>query len=966
MMILKKLSATLIILFFSCALYGMENHIITEITPLTGMDHVKVILTEGNEWNGQDKLNVIIRSRDSSSVLWQGSVAPKEFEEHGKKYAAFEINGLKPQLWTPVNPFMYEIVISTGGNERIASERVGFRSFESRNGQLYLNNNPVFLRGIAINPPGRGIPDELNKSRKFAEDYVRFMKSIHVNIIRLQTNDELWFDVCDELGMMIFGGNYGGSVDVKGDDEKAQAPDPGHYDESVAWLKEKKLGPIAHHPCLMVYAITNETPFKGAAATKWEKFLAYASDKLMQWDNTRCYIANAGYGYGKSGDICDIHRYWGWYYASPFTFLNVRYNDSIIPFKKKVQPITFSECVGNYTGPDGRYNLSPNHKNPGSQLNWTGHAPDALQPVLANEHQSFTFKQATELFRRLRVTNRELSGIFPFTIMFYNWHTISSFVDMGPKPVTAQARLSYSPVLLSWECWTPNVYAGNAVQTTVHIVNDNDDFSDLENARLVYQLTDASSAVVVTDTIALEKIKYYATWEKKLQINIPAYLHEGNYDLKGEVIVGKKAISSNFYKLFIVNKGAVNAARGKFYLYDPSGQTGSALSRLNISFTKISSFTALPANTSVLIGENAADDKLISQAAQIKQFIHSGGHVTIMKQDQHHLASINRILDHPVKVVTMELEDPSYPPPARPSADGYYVNAERPDHPLFAGIDRENLKVWSDYTGWNETMPGFPMIHPVSNGFALGDKSDIGNVAVLADYGPGLEGIAIGEFFEGKGTVLLNGFDLSARAGIDPMADRLLLNMLAYMNGKQSHNLHPLIDAPIVWGDYASEKGILTGVNSGLIVNGKPRLTGSYSKIPLVITEEGDEFAGKPGGWNDRPGIQYVAFGRRPFGPYDLRGLGVPRPLDVKTTTIGTGSFWCSVPAGTASVKTMVWNPADTPLTIKIKVNASKEITKEIKPGETTDVIAPVDATVIHMAFTGDRRLVLLQTTFLF
>ena len=38
------------------------------------------------------------------------------------------------------------------------------------------------------------------------------MKSIHVNIIRIPDN-ETWYDVCDELGMMVFGGNYSSTVD---------------------------------------------------------------------------------------------------------------------------------------------------------------------------------------------------------------------------------------------------------------------------------------------------------------------------------------------------------------------------------------------------------------------------------------------------------------------------------------------------------------------------------------------------------------------------------------------------------------------------------------------------------------------------------------------------------------------------------------------------------------------------------
>src|SRR5690606_38708074 len=118
----------------------------------------------------------------------------------------------------------------------------------------------IFLRGIAINPPGRGIPTALENSRAFALDYVRFMKSINVNIIRVPDAEE-WFDVCDELGMMVFGGNYGSKVAQGAKVEKQeQVGDegdhgfPSDYNVGVAWYQHEKLGLIAHHPSLMVYA----------------------------------------------------------------------------------------------------------------------------------------------------------------------------------------------------------------------------------------------------------------------------------------------------------------------------------------------------------------------------------------------------------------------------------------------------------------------------------------------------------------------------------------------------------------------------------------------------------------------------------------------------------------------------------------------------------------------------------------
>ncbi len=598
---------------------------------------------------------------------------------------SFSINNLSVNKWIPNEPNLYQLVFTAIGNNKNSEfkQRIGFRMFESKNGNLYLNGKPIFLRGIAINPPERGIPDSVETSRQFAEEYVKFMKSIHVNIIRIP-NDDTWYNVCDEMGMMAFGGNYSSTVN----NEKP----PKDYDKAVTWYKEQTFASLASHPALMMYAMTNEVPYEGAIGEQWEKFLTYAHGKLKQWDKTRLFIANAGYGYGKSGDICDLHRYWGWYYCSPFNFLNIRYNEAIIPFKKPVQPITFTECVGNYTGPDGKYNLTPDHKNPGSQLNWTGHASWDDQARLADEHQSFTFKQATELFRRLRVKNSELSGVFPFTILFYNWNNVQQFVDMGPKPVTKQAKLSYQPILVSWENWQTQVYAGRIINPIVHIVNDDDGFRDLLNARFVYELLDNGGLSVAGDTIVLPAIAYYSTWQQKLSVKLSSQLKMGNYRLVGKIIKEGKVISENYDKLFISNKEWLTAASSvtqKILLYDPAGKTKTSFDKLPVKYQTVHSLKNLPGGALLVIGENGADDNMVQYATAIKQFVKNGGRVLCLRQDVDHLLSINKILSASVKNVTTPLDVPAYTPPPRPSRNGYYVNPERPDHPIFYGIKRE-------------------------------------------------------------------------------------------------------------------------------------------------------------------------------------------------------------------------------------------------------------------------------------
>ncbi|HVU33420.1 MAG TPA: glycoside hydrolase family 2 TIM barrel-domain containing protein [Opitutaceae bacterium] len=869
--------------------------------------------------------------------------------------------GLHVSAWEPTAPALYRMSLDLAladGRHATLEERVGFRSITAQDGHIYLNGRPIFLRGLAINPPGRGIPEKLERSRAFAEDYIRYLKSIHVNAIRIP-DDDTWYDVCDELGMLVFGGNYSGRVNGGGPDGSPTA--------AVRWYREDKFHLISRHPSLVIYALTNEVAGSGEAGAQWNRFLGAIFEQLHPWDPTRLYIANAGYGFGRVGDIDDLHRYWGWYYQSPFTFLHLRDYPGLTP-TGKVQPITFTECVGNYNGPDGRVNLTPNHKNPLSQLNWTGHAPSTEQGALEYAHQSFTVQQATELFRRLRPQNDRLSGVFPFTILFNHWHDIHSFADMDPKPAALQMRTSYQPILLSWELYTPQVYAGTDLRPIAHIVNDSDDGAAIVDAELQYEVRDAAERTVAAGTVRVPAVPYFGTARFSLSIALPASLATGNYVVTGRLVSQGKVLSRNRVPLFIAAPGFADSGReptASVQLFDPVGPTRAAFDRLHLPYSLLAAGAAPTAGSPVIIGENAAPQVPSKLAAELAALAREGARIVVLRQSHANPGAVAPLLPVAVKMPTTSTDDPLYPPPPRPSCDSFNINPERPDHPVFAGINRRQLEEWSDYTGWSEDKKGWPEIYPVTDGFVLAQNDDVRTTAILADYSAGLEGVALAEFFTGRGSVLFTGFDLAPRAGLDPIADRLLENLVTYACATGGHEAHPLIDAPIEWGTYETEKGVLTGITSGLMLNSRPALTGSYRSLPIRVTKEGHEFAGGRGGWNSRPGLVYVPFGRRPFGPYVHAGWsGVPAPLNPDSST-GSGRFWCRIPAGRTKAVHHIFNPAGEELTVHITENGRK-VTRQIAGGATAIVDVPLDpgTTNVETTIEGDRRLVILETAF--
>jgi len=195
------------------------------------------------------------------------------------------------------------------------------------------------------------------------------------------------------------------------------------------------------------------------------------------------------------------------------------------------------------------------------------------------------------------------------------------------------------------------------------------------------------------------------------------------------------------------------------------------------------------------------------------------------------------------------------------------------------------------------------------------------------------------------------------------VATRMFLNLVNYTASQTGHEPYQLITSPIVWGEYETEKGIVTDIYSGFLVNSTPRLPASFTG-GVVVTKEGYQLAGgKRSGFNTRPGIQYVANGRRPFGPFTQSFGGQPRFTDTKSA-IGFGKFWCRIPEGHNTVQSLVWNPGKEPVEIKIKVNNLPEVIRTIKAGERVTIDCPVNSSNVGMSYEGDRRLVILETAF--
>ena len=924
---------------------------IEKLVPFAWTNNVRLELAFKSSDSVRDA-DLVAEIVDSSNhSLWSGKLGDVSVPANGNASLSKTISNLNPQLWSPSAPNLYTIRLSVRrGTNVLATKavRFGFRSFENRNGQFFLNGHPIFLRGIAINPPGRTVPDEVGRSRVFAESYVRFMKSRNVNAIRLPEDSQVWFDVCDELGMMMFQGNYGSPLEAPRNKQGA----PRDYRKSLTAYKQM-FETYARHPSIMIYILSNELPTSGERGKAFHEFLTNACNDLKRWDPTRLYIGNAGYGEGREGDVKDVHRYWSWYYNTFLTFLNLR-DKKLFGDPDAVQPVTFTECVGNYTGPRGDYNIIMS-KQLGAQLNWTGHSTNQVGDALY--HQMFTTQQATEAFRRLRPMNPRLAGVMPFSIFFYNWSGIKSFEDMDPKPAMEQLRDSYSPVLLSWEMWTPNVYAGTRIKAWAHVVNDDDAFRDITNGVLAAEVRTKTGKVVLRREVNLGSIRYFGTARQQLQLELPDDMAKGEYVLAGEILENGNRLARNQIDFFVSprNNGRTANLEAELVLFDPKGATKRALQRLKIPFHSIQKLEQLSSSSALVIGEESVSRLSTGETKALRNFIDAGGRVLCLRQDSAKFDA--SWLPVGIEFFKGSANDEHYPPASRPFRDNMNINPERPNHPVFSGITRRDLSLWSDYTGYNLTKRGFPRVYPVTDGFQLKHTDGLAHTAVLANYDRGLQGVALAEMFSGKGSVVYSAFDIVSRVGLDPVADQFLLNLVSYTTSKTGHEVYPVITTPIVWGDYGSERGVITGPRHGMLVNADWIVPPENPKAKPLTQEEG--------AWNTRPSDQFVPHGRLLGGHYGYSTGSSVRDLS-KDSDEGYGVFWLRLPSTKKTIRTRAENRSGAPTTLKVFINGKLAGERRFGAGETATFNAslPDNAEGIEVKYTGSKKLLMLETAF--
>ena len=245
----------------------------------------------------------------------------KTVETDAQGKASLPLTKTNPQLWSPDNPKLYDIVITLEEDQEqkansqpsALKDQIGFRTIETRGREILLNGKPIFLRGICVHDESAYTNRRLTTKAE-ADTLIAWAKAAGCNFLRLAhyPHNEITIREAERQGMLLW--------------EEI----PVYW--SIAWENPQTLDNARrqltdmihrdHNRCAtIIWSIANETPHAEAR----DRFLSTLAREARSQDSTRLismamevlsasnYINRLQDNMHEYVDVVSFNQYVGWY-----------------------------------------------------------------------------------------------------------------------------------------------------------------------------------------------------------------------------------------------------------------------------------------------------------------------------------------------------------------------------------------------------------------------------------------------------------------------------------------------------------------------------------------------------------------------------------------------------------------------------------------------------------------------------
>jgi len=237
-------------------LTGSPHIIRVQTLPEVNESRVRIFVDADNiEIGDEIAVNYTLREARTGKKLFTSKSRSTKPAKQNRMTIGFSIPIQNCRLWTPEDPFLYEVELGTAGDA--VRVRFGMRSFrfDKETRRAILNGKPYFMRGTNV-CIYRFFEDAERGDRPWRKEWVRRLhqkfKSMHWNSIRycIGFPPEIWYEIADEEGFLIQDEFPIWYLNEWPESLKSDVI-AGQYEQ---WMQERW-----NHPCVVIWDAQNES-----------------------------------------------------------------------------------------------------------------------------------------------------------------------------------------------------------------------------------------------------------------------------------------------------------------------------------------------------------------------------------------------------------------------------------------------------------------------------------------------------------------------------------------------------------------------------------------------------------------------------------------------------------------------------------------------------------------------------------
>ncbi|WP_310828590.1 glycoside hydrolase family 2 TIM barrel-domain containing protein [Paenibacillus pedocola] len=303
-------------IFREVYLYTAPQVHLTDFSVVTELDEdfadadLKVNLQLENYFNHElnpHSVRVQLYDDQKQPILEQPLSADITFPEGEVQQLKLSAHIERPKKWSAEKPYLYTLLITVVDDQDQLQEavscKVGFRTFEIKDGLMKINGKRIVLKGTNRHEFSCDTGRALSKEDMIRD--VQLMKSHNINAVRTShyPNQSVWYELCDEYGLYVIdetnlethGSWQYGQQELHEYNVPASRPEwrANVIDRCNSMMQRDK-----NHPSVIIWSLGNES-FGG------DNFLAM-HDYLREADPTRPVHYEGIFHYRPSEAASDI------------------------------------------------------------------------------------------------------------------------------------------------------------------------------------------------------------------------------------------------------------------------------------------------------------------------------------------------------------------------------------------------------------------------------------------------------------------------------------------------------------------------------------------------------------------------------------------------------------------------------------------------------------------------------------